>query len=69
MSATISHSKVELTQKEKDNVFAISCFQQIMKSNWALHHNYKEMIIEYAQEQFIKGQLSHEFLTELKDVN
>jgi hypothetical protein len=71
MSATISHSKIELTQKQNEEVFAFSCFQHIMKSNIALNINTRRIIMDIAATEVIKGKMSEEFFNSLvpNDVN
>jgi hypothetical protein len=71
MQAMISPSKIELTQKQNEECFAVSCFQHIMKSNIALNDNTRRIIMDMAATEVIKGKMSEEFFNSLfpNDVN
>jgi len=51
--------------KENEDMFAINCFLKMMKSNIALNPDYKEMILDMAAENVVKGKLSREFFNQL----
>jgi hypothetical protein len=65
MSATISPSKVILTQKQNEECFAFSCFQHIMKSNMALNVDTRRIIMDMAATEVIKGKMSEDFFNSL----
>jgi hypothetical protein len=65
MQATTFPSKIELTQKEYENSFAISCFLHIMKSNMALNNHTRIIIMDFAADRVVKGKMSKEFFNSL----
>jgi hypothetical protein len=61
----ISPSEIELTEKQLEDCFAISCFQHIMKSNIALNDDTRKFIIDLAKREVIQGKMSIGFYNSL----